>query len=153
MSELVESHPFKPFLPADAKLLMLGTFPPAEKRWCMRFYYPNYINDMWRIFGICFFGDKNHFVLEQEKRFDLERIIPFLEDKGIALFDKATRIRRTRDNASDRGTDGYRCIVAADTKMQCRCDCRTIGYRCVLQPLWCRRAKSRRICPVLLGWP
>ena len=102
MSEIVESHPFKPFLPEKAKLLMLGTFPPAPKRWCMRFYYPNWINDMWRIFGICFFGDKNHFVIEQEKRFDLERIIPFLEEKGIALYDTATRIRRTQDNASDK---------------------------------------------------
>ena len=102
MSEIVESHPFKPFLPEKAKLLMLGTFPPAPKRWCMEFYYPNWINDMWRIFGICFFGDKNHFVLEQEKRFDLERIIPFLEEKGIALYDTATRIRRTQDNASDK---------------------------------------------------
>ena len=102
MSEIVESHPFKPFLPEKAKLLMLGTFPPAPKRWCMEFYYPNWINDMWRIFGICFFGDKNHFVIEQEKRFDLERIIPFLEEKGIALYDTATRIRRTQDNASDK---------------------------------------------------
>ena len=102
MSEIVESHPFKPFLPEKAKLLMLGTFPPAPKRWCMAFYYPNWINDMWRIFGICFFGDKNHFVVEQEKRFDLERIIPFLEEKGIALYDTATRIRRTQDNASDK---------------------------------------------------
>ena len=102
MSEVIEKHPFEPFLPENAKLLMLGTFPPAEKRWCMRFYYPNFINDMWRIFGICFYGDKQHFVLEQEKRFNLDSIIPFLEEKGIAMYDTATRIRRTKDNASDK---------------------------------------------------
>ena len=102
MSEIIEHHPFEPFLPENARLLMLGTFPPAPKRWCMAFYYPNFINDMWRIFGICFFGDKNHFVIEGEKRFDLDRIIPFLKDKGIALYDTATRIRRTKDNASDK---------------------------------------------------
>ena len=102
MSEMIERHPFEPFLPENAKLLMLGTFPPAEKRWCMRFYYPNFINDMWRIFGICFFHDKQHFVLEQEKRFDLDRIIPFLKEKGIAMYDTATRIRRTKNNASDK---------------------------------------------------
>ena len=102
MSERIESHPFEPFLPENAKLLMLGTFPPAAKRWCMRFYYPNFINDMWRIFGICFYGDKQHFVIEQERRFDIERIIPFLEEKGIAMYDTATRIRRTKDNASDK---------------------------------------------------
>lgn len=98
----VESHPFEPFLPENAQLLMLGTFPPSEKRWCMRFYYPNFINDMWRIFGICFYGDRSHFVVEEEKRFDLERIISFLKEKGIALFDTAVRIRRTRNNASDK---------------------------------------------------
>lgn len=102
MSDIIECHPFEPFLPENAHLLMLGTFPPAEKRWCMAFYYPNFINDMWRIFGICFYGDKNHFVVEQEKRFDLEKIISFLETKGIALYDTATRIRRTKDNASDK---------------------------------------------------
>ena len=102
MSEVIEKHPFEPFLPENAKLLMLGTFPPAEKRWCMRFYYPNFINDMWRIFGICFYGDKQHFVLEQEKRFNLDSIIPFLEEKEIAMYDTATRIRRTKDNASDK---------------------------------------------------
>ena len=42
----IETHPFEPFLPADARLLMLGTFPPAPKRWCMPWYYPNYTNDM-----------------------------------------------------------------------------------------------------------
>lgn len=56
-----ESHPFEPFLPKNARLLMLGTFPPAEKRWSMKFYYPNFTNDMWRIFGICFFGKKDFF--------------------------------------------------------------------------------------------
>lgn len=105
MSEVIEKHPFEPFLPENAKLLMLGTFPPAEKRWCMRFYYPNFINDMWRIFGICFYGDKSHFVLEQEKRYNLDSIIPFLNEKGIAMYDTATRIRRTKDNASDKDLD------------------------------------------------
>ena len=26
----VEKHPFEPFLPVNARLLMLGTFPPAQ---------------------------------------------------------------------------------------------------------------------------
>lgn len=98
----IETHPFTPFLPPDACLLMLGTFPPAEKRWCMPFYYPNYLNDMWRIFGICFFDDKTHFVIESEKRFDLDAIIPFLKNKRIALFDTAQKVCRTRNTASDK---------------------------------------------------
>ena len=51
---MVEIHPFEPWLPGNAKLLMLGTFPPSEKRWGMPWYYPNFQNDMWRIFGIIY---------------------------------------------------------------------------------------------------
>ena len=98
----VESHPFSPFLPKGAKLLMLGTFPPSEKRWSMPFYYPNFINDMWRIFGIIFFDDKDHFVDTANKTFRLEQLILFLEEKGIALYDTATRIHRTTGTASDK---------------------------------------------------
>ena len=98
----VETHPFEPFLPKGAKLLMLGTFPPSEKRWSMKFYYPNFINDMWRIFGIIFFNDKEHFVDAASKTFRLDELIPFLKEQGIALFDTATRIRRTTGTASDK---------------------------------------------------
>lgn len=98
----IEVHPFEPFLPDNARLLMLGTFPPAQQRWCMDFYYPNFQNDMWRIFGHIFYKDKNHFVLTDKKRFDLDNIIQFLKEKGIAIFDTATRIRRTKNTASDK---------------------------------------------------
>lgn len=98
----VERHPFEPFLPQGARLLMLGTFPPSEKRWSMKFYYPNFINDMWRIFGLLFFEDKDYFVDASNKCFRLDRLIPFLETQGIALFDTATRIRRTTGTASDK---------------------------------------------------
>ena len=57
----VEYHPLIPFLPANAKVLFLGSFPPPRKRWCMDFYYPNFINDHWRIEGAVFFGDRNHY--------------------------------------------------------------------------------------------
>ena len=98
----IEKHPLKPFLPAKAKLLMLGSFPPQKKRWSMDFYYPNLNNDMWRIFGILFFDDKDYFLNETLKVFCRERIIDFLNEKGIALFDTASSIRRLQDNASDK---------------------------------------------------
>lgn len=98
----IEKHPLEPFLPAKAKLLMLGSFPPQKKRWSMDFYYPNLNNDMWRIFGILFFDDKDYFLNETRKAFCHERIIDFLNEKGIALFDTASSIRRLQDNASDK---------------------------------------------------
>lgn len=101
-AHIMEEHPFEPFLPKEAQLLMLGTFPPAPKRWCMPFYYPNYQNDMWRIFGICFFSDKAHFLMEKEKCFNLNMIKQFLFEKGIALYDTATKIHRTKNTASDK---------------------------------------------------
>lgn len=98
----IENHPLKPFLPPHAKLLMLGSFPPQKKRWSMDFYYPNLNNDMWRIVGLLFFDNKDHFLNESKKAFCREQIIDFLNKKGIALFDIASAIRRLQDNASDK---------------------------------------------------
>lgn len=99
---LVEKHPLAPFLPAQAKLLMLGSFPPQKKRWSMDFYYPNLNNDMWRIVGMLFFDNKDYFLNESRKAFCADPIIHFLEQRGIAIFDTATSIRRLQDNASDK---------------------------------------------------
>lgn len=98
----IETHPFDPFLPQGAKLLLLGTFPPGRHRWSVEFYYPNFTNDMWRIVGLLFFGDKDHFVDAARKRYRLELLIPFLRGRGIALYDTCTRIRRTTGTASDK---------------------------------------------------
>lgn len=97
-----ETHPFAPFLPSGARVLMLGTFPPAQHRWCMPFYYPNFQNDMWRIMGIIFFSDKEHFIVRGERRFDQEKIETFLTERGIAMYDTATRVVRTKNTASDK---------------------------------------------------
>lgn len=99
---MTESHPFEPFLPDGARMLMLGTFPPAEKRWSMPFYYPNFTNDMWRIVGLCFFGDKQHFVAADGKHYRLDELKEFLTSHGIALYDTCTRIIRTKNTASDK---------------------------------------------------
>ena len=98
----VEQHPLTPFLPGNARLLMLGSFPPQRKRWSMDFYYPNWNNDMWRITGLIFFGDKTHFVDASQKAFCKECLVQFLREKGIALFDTASAVRRLQDNASDK---------------------------------------------------
>ena len=98
----VEYHPLRPFLPEHAKVLFLGSFPPQRKRWSMDFFYPNFINDHWRIEGQIFFGDKNHFVDLEAKRFKLDEIVAFCQEKSLAFFDTSTAIRRLQDNASDK---------------------------------------------------
>ena len=98
----VEYHPLRPFLPENATILFLGSFPPQRKRWCMDFYYPNFINDHWRIEGQVFFDDRNHFVDLEAKCFKIDDIVAFCREKGLAFFDTSTAVRRLQDNASDK---------------------------------------------------
>lgn len=97
-----ETHPLPPFLPENAKILMLGSFPPPKHRWKMDFYYPNFNNDMWRVFGLVFFGDKDYFVDLANKTFHEHKIRDFLNEKGIAIYDTAYRVKRLQGNASDK---------------------------------------------------
>lgn len=105
-----ETHPLRPFIPEGAKLLMCGTFPPQRKRWSMNFYYPNFINDMWRIFGIVFFGDKDYLVDTEKKSFRLPLLKETLTRLGIALSDTGREVVRTAGNAADKDLDIRRHI-------------------------------------------
>ena len=96
-----ELHPLEPFLPANARILMLGSFPPKRIRWSMDFFYPNLQNDMWRIVGYLAAGDKSHFLMPGGRKFDKERIEAVCRERGIALYDTAVEVIRLKDNASD----------------------------------------------------
>ena len=96
-----ELHPLEPFLPANARILMLGSFPPKRIRWSMDFFYPNLQNDMWRIVGYLAAGDKSHFLMPGGRKFDKERIEAFCRERGIALYDTAVEVIRLKDTASD----------------------------------------------------
>ncbi len=126
----IERHPLQPFLSENAQLLMLGSFPPPKERWCMEFFYPNPQNDMWRIMGQIFFGDKTYFEGQRDllkvprdpyseadlstegrlevqstkagrKVFNREEIVSFCRKQGIAIFDTAQAVRRLQGNAAD----------------------------------------------------
>ena len=97
----IEQHPFEPFLPQNARILFLGSFPPQPHRWSMPFYYPNWINDFWRIIGLIHFNDKDHFCVIGQKRFNESAIRQFCAQNGLAFYDTASQIRRLKDNASD----------------------------------------------------
>ena len=98
----VEWHPLIPFLPKETRVLFLGSFPPQRKRWCMDFFYPNYINDHWRIEGMVFHGNAETFVDKAAKTFRLKDIVNHLKSQGIGFFDTAVAVRRLADNASDK---------------------------------------------------
>ena len=106
----IERHPLLPFLPPNAQILMLGSFPPPRERWCMDFFYPNPQNDMWRIIGLVFFGDKTFFEVQRDdvqctkagkKVFNREEIVAFCQAIGIAIFDTAQAVIRLQGNAAD----------------------------------------------------
>lgn len=96
-----EEHPLQPFLPENAELLFLGSFPPPRARWSMEFFYPNFQNDFWRIQGLIHFGEPQHFVDAGVNRFDIESITGFCRRKGLAFFDTASKVCRLKGNASD----------------------------------------------------
>ena len=96
----IERHPLQPFLPPNARLLMLGSFPPPRRRWAMDFFYPNRTNMMWEIIGLVFYGDSQRLIDAPHKTFRLEDIKTLLESRGIAIYDTACAVRRLSGNAS-----------------------------------------------------
>lgn len=101
----VETHPWEPFAPAGARVLIMGTFPPQSKRWSMDFYYPNRTNDFWFMMGLIFRGDRHALYDASARSFRLDDIKALLNERGIALNDTARRVRRLMGNASDKYLD------------------------------------------------
>lgn len=99
---VIEHHPFTPFLPDGTKMVMCGTFPPKRDKWSMEFFYPNYFNDMWRIFGLIYFNEKDYFFSPASRTIDLEGIKKMLTLHHIGIGETATEVVRTKDNASDK---------------------------------------------------
>lgn len=107
----------------------------------MDFFYPNYINDHWRIIGLIFFHDKDYFVDTPHRTFRLPLIQQFLNEQGIGYYDAATAVRRLKDNASDKfleidtPTDIAALvrpyptlqIIAATGEKSCQTICNTLG--------------------------
>lgn len=119
----MERHPLQPFLPPNAHILMLGSFPPPRKRWSIDFFYPNMQNDMWRIFGLIYFNDKDHFIDVPNKRFDKPKLKAFLTMRGIALYDTACAVNRLQDNASDKFLEVVEKSLNTPTLTTCSVSC------------------------------
>ena len=79
-NEVVETRPFPPFLPKNATVMMMGTFPPTSEKRAMEFHYPNFQNDMWRVFGLVFFDDKEHFRKGKKKHLMRKRLKLFISN-------------------------------------------------------------------------
>lgn len=121
-----EIHPFEPYIPKNARVLIMGTFPPQRKRWSMEFYYPNRTNDFWYMIALIFYGDRSALLKPDSKDFDLDKIKALLDKKGIALNDTGHKIRRLAGNASDKFLDIVEPVNLQDL-LDRMPDCRTIA--------------------------
>lgn len=99
---IIERHPWEPFIPQGAKILIMGTFPPGQHRWSMDFYYPNKTNDFWFMMGLLFMNDRYALYDKDSGKFSLKDIKSLLTEKHIALNDTGLEIRRLKGNASDK---------------------------------------------------
>lgn len=98
----VESHPWPPFIPKGARVVLMGTFPPTESRWAMKFFYPNRTNDFWRIMSLIFLGDPEACYDREARAFRVDELKQLLTDHHIALAATTTKVRRLKGNASDK---------------------------------------------------
>lgn len=100
----IEFHPLKPCIDANTEILFLGSFPPPRKKWAKNFdfFYPNFINDHWRIMGKIFYDDKDYFVDNVNKTFYYNKVIAFITKYHIGYFDTAQAVHRLKNNASDK---------------------------------------------------
>ncbi|MBL7697772.1 MAG: hypothetical protein JNK79_06420 [Chitinophagaceae bacterium] len=81
------THPFKWFVPENATTLIIGTFPPVEKRWGFKFFYPNLQNNFWtilsKIAGTTLSTDKNVMVAERQNI--LRKLKTGITDMGAVI--------------------------------------------------------------------
>ena len=117
----IESHPWPPFVPDGARIMILGTFPPGSHRWSMDFYYPNRTNDFWRICGLLFMGNPDALYIKGERRFDKAAIRELMTERRIAL-----KVRRLKGNASDKFLEILTPIPLADV-LDMMPDCHTLA--------------------------
>lgn len=122
----IESHPWPPFVPDGARIMILGTFPPGSHRWSMDFYYPNRTNDFWRICGLLFMGNPDALYIKGERRFDKDAIRELMTERRIALGDTARKVRRLKGNASDKFLEILTPIPLADV-LDMMPDCHTLA--------------------------
>ncbi|MCM1093301.1 MAG: uracil-DNA glycosylase family protein [Lachnospiraceae bacterium] len=122
----IEKHPWHPFIPEGARVLIMGTFPPGSHRWSMDFYYPNRTNDFWKIMGLLFLNDPKALYDNATGNFNEESIKELMTQRHIALNDTAREVRRLKGNASDKFLEILKPVPLYDLldKMP---DCHTIA--------------------------
>ncbi len=91
-----EQHPFKWYVPKNARCLIIGTFPPVMSRWGFKFFYPNPRNLFWKVLadvrGIKLNPDLTNAVSERKK---------LLNELKTGVTDMGGTINRLSQNSLD----------------------------------------------------
>lgn len=83
-----EEHPWKVYGTAASKVLFIGTFPPAKKRWSYEFFYPNKTNFFWKILASSQDRTLSHFSGEEaiaERKSLLDGLSAAITDMGHTI--------------------------------------------------------------------
>ncbi|MFM2376813.1 MAG: hypothetical protein RLZZ165_1910 [Bacteroidota bacterium] len=100
-----ERHPFEPFLPENAKMLILGSFPGKEQTQTIQterdWYYGSQRNQFWRILSLVYDTPLND-------RTDKQSLFA---EKGIAVADIFQAVRRKSGSNADENLE-----VVADNR-------------------------------------
>ncbi|GHT54400.1 hypothetical protein FACS189446_3950 [Bacteroidia bacterium] len=92
-----EIHPWNWYVPAGAKSIIIGTFPPTLRNWSYDFFYPNKNNYFWRIMSRIAGTPLQYFSGEEA----VEERKNILNQLGIGVSDMGRIIRRTDGSSSD----------------------------------------------------
>lgn len=83
-----EEHPWKVYGSPSAKVLFVGTFPPAKKRWSYDFFYPNKANYFWNILAALQDKKLRHYAGEDavaERKQLLDEVPAAVTDMGYKI--------------------------------------------------------------------
>lgn len=92
-----EIHPWNRYVPAGAKNIIIGTFPPVLRNWSYDFFYPNKNNYFWRILSRIAGKPLQYFSGEEA----VEERKNILNQLGTGVSDMGRIIRRTDGKSSD----------------------------------------------------
>ena len=99
----IENHPFDNwYIPPNATVLIIGTFPTHKDNRAFQFFYPNPGNAFWRILAELF-GDYKWQNNEEEPAVKERK--QFLDQNGIGLTDMAMNAVRKEGLSSDDNLD------------------------------------------------
>ena len=92
-----EIHPWNWYLPAGARTVVIGTFPPTLRNWSYNFFYPNKNNYFWKIMAQIA-QQELQFFSGEEAVAERKRILQRLH---LGLSDMGKIVRRAEGNSLD----------------------------------------------------